>query len=197
MKTDIEADFWKDVFVHMQHKNMVSTTSGPLSISDCNAVFKSFQEKHKDLKIEITNAASYITWETFISDEIKLRLFIQNGIKATLLQKNNGDLIKIADAKFPYNPFPQIEELFETREKLLQKLEEEKKDSVYKNRQLLIAMEFIKAYAAQKFDAIPDVLWKLDFEGSSIILILQHGRDEKRIPLTIKNFKSEIDSISL
>lgn len=197
MKTDIEADFWKDVFVHMQHKNMVSTTSGPLSISDCNDVFKSIQERHKDLKIEITNAASYITWETFISDEIKLRLFIQNGIKATLLQKNNGDLIKIADAKFPYNPFPQIEELFETREKLLQKLEEEKKDSVYKNRQLQIAMEFIKAYAAQKFDEIPDVLWKLDFEGSSIILILLHGRDEKRIPLTIKNFKSEIDSISL
>ena len=197
MKTDIEADFWKDVFVHMQHKNMVSTTSGPLTISDSDAVFKSFQEKHKELKVEITKAATYITWETFISDEIKLRLFIQNGIKATLLQKNNGDLIKIADAKFPYNPFPQIEELFETREKLLQKLEEEKKDSVYKNRQLLIAMEFIKAYAAQKFDAIPDVLWKLDFEGSSIILILQHGRDEKRIPLTIKNFKSEIDSISL
>ena len=145
--SDTEADFWKEVFVHLQHKNMVRTNAQPLRMQDCKQEFEAFTASHPDAKIFCEYFPSYCTFEVSLTASIKLRLFIQNNIKASILQKNAQEYIKICDAKFPYNPLPEIHEFLEKLPAYLTELEQslEKKSRSHRRQQL--ALEFIKAYA--------------------------------------------------
>ena len=145
--SDTEADFWKEVFVHLQHKNMVRTNAQPLHIQDCKQEFEAFTASHPDAKIFCEYFPSYCTFEVSLTASIKLRLFIQNNIKASILQKAAQEYIKICDAKFPYNPLPEIHEFLEKLPAYLTELEQslEKKSRSHRRQQL--ALEFIKAYA--------------------------------------------------
>ena len=49
--SDTEADFWKEHFVHLQHKNMVRANALPLHMADCKAEFEAFTASHPDAKI--------------------------------------------------------------------------------------------------------------------------------------------------
>ena len=108
--SDSEADFWKEHFVHLQHKNMVRTNAQPLHMAECKAEFEAFTASHPDAKISCEYFPSYCTFEVSLTSAIKLRLFIQNSIKGSIMQKAGGDYVKICDAKFPYNPLPEISE---------------------------------------------------------------------------------------
>ena len=145
--SDTEADFWKEVFVHLQHKNMVRTNAQPLRMQDCKQEFEAFTASHPDAKIFCEYFPSYCTFEVSLTASIKLRLFIQNNIKASILQKSAQEYIKICDAKFPYNPLPEIHEFLEKLPAYLTELEQslEKKSRSHRRQQL--ALEFIKAYA--------------------------------------------------
>ena len=145
--SDTEADFWKEVFVHLQHKNMVRTNAQPLHMQDCKQEFEAFTASHPDAKIFCEYFPSYCTFEVSLTASIKLRLFIQNNIKASILQKAAQEYIKICDAKFPYNPLPEIHEFLEKLPAYLTELEQslEKKSRSHRRQQL--ALEFIKAYA--------------------------------------------------
>ena len=138
--SDTEADFWKEHFVHLQHKNMVRTNALPLHMADCKAEFDAFTASHPDAKISCEYFPSYCTFEVTLTTTIKLRLFIQNNIKASLMQKCGPEYIKICDAKFPYNPLPEISEFLA---ELSQSLEKKSRS----NRRQKLALEFIKAYA--------------------------------------------------
>ncbi len=148
---DNEADFWKEHFVHLQHKNMVRTNAQPLHMADCKTEFEAFTASHPDAKISCEYFPSYCTFEVNLTAKIKLRLFIQNNIKASMLQKCGPEYIKICDAKFPYNPLPEISEFLSKLPDYLTELSKslEKKSRTHRRHKL--ALEFIKAYATTHF----------------------------------------------
>lgn len=196
MYDDVESDFWKDVFVHMQHKNMIRTDASFLHRSDTEKVFEDFSKKHPDVSPEIVNASSYTTWEIFITKTIKLRLFIQSQIKASLLQLNDGDFVKIADAKFPYNPFPEIEELLSNKENLENDLNEKLTGNTKFSKQQKITGEIIKALLMKKF-ADENIIWNLEFTKTDYKVIIEKDKKQQVIDISFKNFMKDIQSISL
>lgn len=146
--SDTEADFWKEHFVHLQHKNMVRTNALPLHMADCKAEFEAFTASHPDAKISCEYFPSYCTFEVTLTTTIKLRLFIQNNIKASLMQKCGPEYIKICDAKFPYNPLPEISEFLAELPNYLAELSQSLEKKSRSNRRQKLAQEFIKAYAS-------------------------------------------------
>lgn len=146
--SDTEADFWKEHFVHLQHKNMVRANALPLHMADCKAEFEAFTASHPDAKISCEYFPSYCTFEVTLTTTIKLRLFIQNTIKASLMQKCGPEYIKICDAKFPYNPLPEISEFLAGLPNYLAELSQSLEKKSRSNRRQKLAQEFIKAYAS-------------------------------------------------
>ena len=146
--SDTEADFWKEHFVHLQHKNMVRANALPLHMADCKAEFEAFTASHPDAKISCEYFPSYCTFEVTLNTTIKLRLFIQNNIKASLMQKCGPEYIKICDAKFPYNPLPEISEFLAGLPNYLTELSQSLEKKSRSNRRQKLAQEFIKAYAS-------------------------------------------------
>lgn len=146
--SDTEADFWKEHFVHLQHKNMVRANALPLHMADCKAEFEAFTASHPDAKISCEYFPSYCTFEVTLTTTIKLRLFIQNNIKASLMQKCGPEYIKICDAKFPYNPLPEISEFLAGLPNYLAELSQSLEKKSRSNRRQKLAKEFIKAYAS-------------------------------------------------
>jgi len=197
MNLDIEADFWKNQFVHLLHKNMVRIDAETLTASNAQKAFDRFAYAHPEYKVEIQNSASYVTWETFVTPTIKLRLFIQNQIKATLLQKNGGDLVKIADAKFPFDPFPEIGEFLGNRNGMQVELEHILEEGARKQRKLKLAGEFIKAQLKQKFDGNNQIIWNLEPSADCEYFTLSviNGKDEKKITLTPEDYLSKIKEL--
>ena len=145
--SDSEADFWKDHFVHLQHKNMVRTNAQALHMADCKDEFDAFTASHPDAKITCEYFPSYCTFEVSLTANIKLRLFIQNNIKASILQKAGEEYVKICDAKFPYNPLPEIHEFLSKLPDYLTELEKSLENKSRSHRRQTLALEFIKAYA--------------------------------------------------
>lgn len=195
MYQDVESDFWKDIFVHMQHKNMVRVGAERLYVQDCQAAFDRFALIHPEIQPEITNAETYKTWEIFISDTIKLRLFIQNQIKGTLLQRNGGELVKIADAKFPNNPFPEIEEFLSKKDEYLRQLHKEIQVHTRDVKKQKLTGEFIKAHLIKKFFGRNDVIWSLEPAGNDFILKLKNQKEEKNITLSCENYIKLIEAL--
>lgn len=144
---DSEADFWKEHFVHLQHKNMVRTNAEALRMEDCRTEFEAFAASHPSVIINTEYFPSYCTFEITLTAAIKLRLFIQNNIKASIMQKCGPEYIKICDAKFPYNPLPEISEFLEKLPEYLKELEDSLEQKSRSARRQKLALEFIKAYA--------------------------------------------------
>lgn len=196
--TDIESDFWKDKLVHMTHKNMMRMNAEKLCLADCKKEYVLFAERHPEIKTEITDASGYSTWEAFVTPEIKLRIFVQNQVKVTILQKSKNDLIKLADAKFPNNPFPEVDEFLAHISSYEQELKADFKTAERFTRQQKLACEFIKAYLNKK---IPEgkIIWSLTQSSDCFKLSLEYkiaGKTEQKISdIHIENFDREIDCL--
>ena len=197
--SDSEADFWKEIFVHLQHKNMVRTGAERLTLADVQAAFDRFSLAHPEIAAVTDIKTGSASWEVPVTSTIRLRLFIQNQIKASLLQRQGKDFVKIADAKFPYNPFPEISEFLSRRDQYLLQLEERIEKKQKDNRRSKLAYNFIKAALQKKFASSP-LVWHLeeaDSEDGGFVLILGMPPEEKRIPLSEENFMKEISDINL
>lgn len=194
MYDDVEADFWKEIIVHVQHKNMIRANAQRLYLSDAQNEFEKFAKKNPEMKAEITNAATYSTWEVFVTPSIKLRLFIQSQIKGTLLQVRNNDLVKIADMKFPNNPFPDIEEFLSHREQYSVQLSQKKQDALRSNKKLQLAAQFIKAYLKKRLEG-SEFIYKIDYANNGINLKLQLNNEEKSSIINPEIFKTDIENL--
>ena len=197
--SDSEADFWKEIFVHLQHKNMVRTGAERLALADVQTAFDRFSLAHPEIAPVTEIKAGSASWEVPVTSTIRLRLFIQNQIKASLLQRQGKDFVKIADAKFPYNPFPEISEFLSRREDYLLQLDEKIEKNQKDARRSKLAANFIKAALKKKFASSP-IIWRLeeaDSEEGDFFLILGMSPEEKKIPLSEENFMEEISSINL
>lgn len=198
MKTDLEGDFWKDIFVHMQHKNMMRSNVERMTVENAESSFIEFQKEFPEVKTEITNTSSSITWEAFVTSTVKLRLFIQHQIKGSLLKVEKGDLVKIADAKFPYNPFPEVYEMMKNRGNYENALEGLKQEQLYNNRQLKIAKEFACALVEKKLSTRKDgdkTIWSVDITEDGLLLKIKTGSEEKEYTLTAASLLDELKAI--
>lgn len=193
MYDDVESNFWKEHFSHLQHKNMVRTNAERLVFDSVVSEIEKFNQENPELNGLMENSGSYITWEAFITDKIKLRLFFQGQIKGSLMEKQGSDFVKIADAKFPYNPFPEVKEFFQNKDKYLKELAKEKKDDLESNMKNKIAGEFIKAYLQKKIRD-NSVVWELILKEEGFLLKLSKDGNEKQLFLNHENFKSQIDN---
>lgn len=192
---NLDSDFWKEHFVHLLHKNMIRTNAKILTLEEVPQVFENFSLQHPQYQIEFHIEKTYATWEVFVTKTIKLRLFIQNQIKASLLQKNGNDFIKIADAKFPYNPFYEISEFLSNKDKFDVELSQKKEENSKKQRKMQIAKEFIKANLKERYKNNPEICWSLkDDENETIKLILQKDNKSQECILSLENFLSEIEN---
>ena len=155
---DNEADFWKELFVHLQHKNMVRTNAHPLRLENCKTEFEAFATSHPAASITTEYSSSYCTFEVTLTANIKLRLYIQSAIKGSLMQKKGSDYVKLCDAKFPYNPLPEIAEFLARLPEYLKDLEQSLENKSRSLRRQKLALEFIKAYANTLFKESYEVL---------------------------------------
>lgn len=184
---DNEADFWKELFVHLQHKNMVRTNAQALRLENCKSAFEEFTGLHPDACITTDYSGSYCTFEVVLTSTIKLRLYIQSAIKGSLMQKNGSDYVKLCDAKFPYNPLPEIDEFLTRLPEYLKELEQslENKSRTYRRQKL--ALEFIKAYAkvylneAHEITVNEDGTFNLNLPAMSINIQLSEDNFTQKI----------------
>ncbi len=192
--SDREADFWKELFVHLQHKNMVRSGAERLSLADLPAAVERFALAHPEITANYEIKASSASWEVPVTSTIRLRLFIQNQIKASLLQRQGSDFVKIADAKFPYNPFPEISEFLSRRDQYEVELNSRLEKASRCDRRTRLACNFIKAALEKKF-ASSALVWHLEKTDSAdypFNLILGQSPNERKIPLTAENFMQEL-----
>ena len=188
--SDREADFWKELFVHLQHKNMVRSGAERLSLADLPAAVERFALAHPEITANYEIKTSSASWEVPVTSTIHLRLFIQNQIKASLLQRQGSDFVKIADAKFPYNPFPEISEFLSRRDQYEVELNSRLEKASRCDRRTRLAYNFIKAALEKKF-ASSSIVWHLEETGSAdypFNLILGQSPNERKIPLSEENF---------
>lgn len=195
MAEDVESNFWKEHFTHLQHKNMVRTNAQRLSFEDVMTAINEFNSKHGDLSPNVEDHESFIIWEVFLTETIKLRLFFQYQIKGSLYQLQGSDYVKIADAKFPYNPFPEVEEFLARKNQYVEDLEKEKQDSLKANMKIRIAGEFIKAYLAKKFSKDSSVYWTVDPSPDSFKITLHREKEELVKTVTAENFMDELKNL--
>lgn len=197
MDIDFEADFWKEQFVHLLHKNMVRIGAEPLYFNTSTPKIDKFALTYPQYSASVEYKENYLTWEVFVTPSVKLRLFIQNQIKASLMQKNGSDFIKIADAKFPYDPFPEIAEFLKNKDNLTVELEHLLSNKAKTNRQLQLAKQFIKANLSQKYKNQKDVMWELETQESDSTFKLKLTKDGKVsvIILTPFDYLSKISKL--
>ena len=187
---DNEADFWKEHFVHLQHKNMVRTNAEPLRLENCKSAFEEFAASHPASRITTEYSGSYCTFEVALTATIKLRLYIQSAIKGSLMQKNGSDYVKLCDAKFPYNPLPEIDEFLTRLPEYLKELEQSLENKARSYRRQKLALEFIKAYASKHLKTPYEITQNDD---ASFTLTLPSNRIN--IKLTETNFTQKIKEL--
>lgn len=195
MYDDIEADFWKEHFSHVLHKNMVRIDAEKLTFDNAAGIIEGFKSRHPDLKPDVNFNPTYVTFEIFITPEIKLRLYIQNQVKGSLLQFDEGDYVKLVDARFPYNPFPEIEEFLSHMEEYLQELDEKVNKAVHSKKQMKVCEQFIRAKLQKKFKGSPEVLWKLEQSDLSFILSIDKDNNRTLHLISVANYAEDIENL--
>ena len=193
MFDDTIADFWKDKMVKIQKQNMARKDAERLPLIEAQNCFNEFAAKHPDFPAVTAVSSSYATWEINLTEELKLRLFIQNQIKATFLQKNGADYIKLADARFLNNPFPEIEQFIERLPEHLSTLQGQQLESLHNSRYMKVARHFITAFLQEKYEG-SDILWKIEEAGKAFKIKLSHNGDEKLIEVNALDFIEKLST---
>lgn len=193
---DIESDFWKEIFRHLQHRNMSRIDAKRLSVADAPKEIENFKKNHLEIEVQTEISSSFVTFETKIAENIKLRLFIQNQIKASLLQNIKGEWIKIADAKFPNNPFSEVELLLENREKYENELKKQKRENQANDIKTRITVELIKSMLMKKYSVESDFVFVVPKEDKFAVEVsnIKNG-DKKQFELSKDNFIEEIRAV--
>lgn len=185
MFDDIESDFWKEQISAMQKNNLLRKDSDRLFMSECEKKFEEFKLLHPELVVETTCSANHCSLEFFVTQDVKLRLFVQNQTKLSFLQRSDGDLIKIADAKFPNNPFKEIEDFLLHRKDLTEQLLQLKETKQIIQKQQNFAAFFIEAYLDKKLGET--FQWKIQKNRQNLSIQIN------RINTRNQDFSFEVD----
>ena len=185
MFDDIESDFWKEQISVMQKNNLLRKDSEKLYMFDCENKFEEFKLLHPEIVIETTCSANYCSLEFFVTQDVKLRLFVQNQIKISFLQRSDGDLIKIADAKFPNNPFIEIEKFLSRKMDVNKQLLKIKENSQIIQKRQNFAAFFIEAYLEKKLGEM--FYWNIQKNKKNLLIKIN------KINKKMDEFSFEVD----
>ena len=222
MYTEEEGDFWKEKLNLMRIQNMRLSAKNEdktleEKIDELSGAFSS-------LKLEVQKTEGSLSWEIEISPSLKLRSFHTRNpeydeaaestgsqsendgsavstpkycispAKISILGKTDTGFEKVADAKFPNDPFILITHFLNHFEGYRKELEEIKSSALKFRKKQEIAYRTIHALLSEKYEKT-DTLWLLQKTKNAFTLSIKEKAGTRNTTLSMENFLKEIDEL--
>lgn len=189
-------DFWRTKFAALQQKNMTATGRIRLTVQNIREEAAAFSEKFPSILVSVSENGSGMEFEAELSFELKIRLFIQNQVKGSILQKTDAGFVKLGDAKFWTNPFPELEDFVNHFKEYQSELEEWSTGRQKFLKMQKLTGEMIKALLKKKLDG-KGLVWFLEPTDSAFILSIEKAGQKQTYNLSMTRFAQEINELEI
>ncbi len=184
-------------------RNDVPATGVPGASIGAEEKLREIQERFSSMECQIEKTDSSFTWEISPSPTLKIRGYhqkcgeiIASSAKISILGKSDRAWEKIADARFPNDPFILISHFLSHFETYQMELEEIKKNTLKYQKKQEIAYRTITVLLSEKYEK-SSIVWSLIKNKKDFTLCLTEKGQKRNISLTLENFMTEIDALPL
>lgn len=191
---DNTGEFWRTRFVELQKINMRASGRERMNMENAPALIKEFEEKNPGVNSKVTVNETNVDWEIILSAELKMRFFVQNQVKGSIMQKVDAGFVKLADAKFFSNPIPEIQDFVEKFSDMQQEFSDWKIQGQKYGKLQKITGEFIKAIVMKKIKG-QNIQWQLETGASNFVLLVEKNGGRKEYQISMADFVSEVEKI--
>lgn len=191
---DNTGEFWRTRFVELQKINMRAAGRERMNMETAPALIKEFEEKNPGVNSKVTVNETNVDWEIILSAELKMRFFVQNQVKGSIMQKVDAGFVKLADAKFYSNPIPEIQDFVEKFSDMQQEFSDWKIQGQKYGKLQKITGEFIKAIVMKKIKG-QNIQWQLETDASNFVLLVEKNGERKEYQISMADFVSEVEKI--
>ena len=191
---DNTGEFWRTRFVELQKINMRAAGREKMNMETAPALIKEFEEKNPGVNSKVTVNETNVDWEIILSAELKMRFFVQNQVKGSIMQKVDAGFVKLADAKFFSNPIPEIQDFVEKFSDMQQEFSDWKIQGQKYGKLQKITGEFIKAIVMDKIKG-QNIQWQLETDASNFVLLVEKNGGRKEYQISMADFVSEVEKI--
>ena len=191
---DNTGEFWRTRFVELQKINMRAAGRERMNMETAPALIKEFEEKNPGVNSKVTVNETNVDWEIILSAELKMRFFVQNQVKGSIMQKVDAGFVKLADAKFYSNPIPEIQDFVEKFSDMQQEFSDWKIQGQKYGKLQKITGEFIKAIVMKKIKG-QNIQWQLETDASNFVLLVEKNGGRKEYQISMADFVSEVEKI--
>ena len=191
---DNTGEFWRTRFVELQKINMRAAGRERMNMETAPALIKEFEEKNPGVNSKVTVNEINVDWEIILSAELKMRFFVQNQVKGSIMQKVDAGFVKLADAKFYSNPIPEIQDFVEKFGDMQQEFSDWKIQGQKYGKLQKITGEFIKAIVMKKIKG-QNIQWQLETGASNFVLLVEKNGGRKEYQISMADFVSEVEKI--
>ena len=191
---DNTGEFWRTRFVELQKINMRAAGREKMNMETAPALIKEFEEKNPEVNSKVTVNETNVDWEIILSAELKMRFFVQNQVKGSIMQKVDAGFVKLADAKFYSNPIPEIQDFVEKFSDMQQEFSDWKIQGQKYGKLQKITGEFIKAIVMKKIKG-QNIQWQLETDASHFVLLVEKNGGRKEYQISMADFVSEVEKI--
>ena len=191
---DNTGEFWRTRFVELQKINMRASGRERMNMETAPALIKEFEEKNPGVNSKVTVNETNVDWEIILSAELKMRFFVQNQVKGSIMQKVDAGFVKLADAKFFSNPIPEIQDFVEKFSDMQQEFSDWKIQGQKYGKLQKITGEFIKAIVMDKIKG-QNIQWQLETGASNFVLLVEKNGGRKEYQISMADFVSEVEKI--
>mgnify|MGYP006874637186 FL=1 len=191
---DNTGEFWRTRFVELQKINMRAAGRERMNMETAPALIKEFEEKNPGVNSKVTVNETNVDWEIILSAELKMRFFVQNQVKGSIMQKVDAGFVKLADAKFFSNPIPEIQDFVEKFSDMQQEFSDWKIQGQKFGKLQKITGEFIKAIVMDKIKG-QNIQWQLETNASNFVLLVEKNGGRKEYQISMADFVSEVEKI--
>lgn len=191
---DNTGEFWRTRFVELQKINMRAAGRERMNMETAPALIKEFEEKNPGVNSKVTVNETNVDWEIILSAELKMRFFVQNQVKGSIMQKVDAGFVKLADAKFFSNPIPEIQDFVEKFGDMQQEFSDWKIQGQKFGKLQKITGEFIKAIVMKKIKG-QNIQWQLETDASHFVLLVEKNGERKEYQISMADFVSEVEKI--
>lgn len=191
---DNTGEFWRTRFVELQKINMRAAGRERMNMETAPALIKEFEEKNPGVNSKVTVNETNVDWEIILSAELKMRFFVQNQVKGSIMQKVDAGFVKLADAKFFSNPIPEIQDFVEKFSDMQQEFSDWKIQGQKYGKLQKITGEFIKAIVMKKIKG-QNIQWQLETGASNFVLLVEKNGERTEYQISMADFVSEVEKI--
>lgn len=191
---DNTGEFWRTRFVELQKINMRVAGRERMNMETAPALIKEFEEKNPGVNSKVTVNETNVDWEIILSAELKMRFFVQNQVKGSIMQKVDAGFVKLADAKFFSNPIPEIQDFVEKFSDMQQEFSDWKIQGQKYGKLQKITGEFIKAIVMDKIKG-QNIQWQLETDASNFVLLVEKNGERTEYQISMADFVSEVEKI--